>query len=139
MKGTACRLNLIKLTKILEENSLTQQGRKVHNLLVTLTELQKCAYATEKCRTPRSILRAYNLSFIFGIHCIDLFSQPKINSPRGMFGMPFHALTVHLPETLRLINGRSVVAEQAERQFNSLRCVSVKYLNFKQLKLFQNR
>ena len=109
---------------MLEEHSLTQQGRQVHTLLTTLTELQKYAYATEKGRTPRSILRAYNLSFIFGIRCLELFSEPKINSKRSMFGMPFHTLTVHLPETLRIINGRSIVAEQAERQFNSLRWVS---------------
>ena len=32
-----------------------------------------------------------------------------------MFGMPFHALTIHLPETLRIVNGRSIVAEAAER------------------------
>ena len=119
MKGSECRLNLIKLTSMLTDKTLTPEGRHVYNLLMSLVELQKIAYADETSRTPRTIQRAYNQAFIFATLYIKLFSSTT--KPRSVFGMPFHSLTNHLPEMLRLVNGRSIVAEQAERHFHKLR------------------
>lgn len=122
MKGSDCRGNLIKLVNLLSTSNIeSPEGHSVIRLLSSLVDIQKVAYSRESDRNPRTILRAYNQCFVFSIHYIELFSNPKSNTRRAMFGMPFHALTVHLPETLRLVNGISMVAEQAERQFNQIR------------------
>lgn len=123
MKGSDCRLNLIKLANLVHSapNPNTQQSNLLNGLLASLIEIQKLAYSRESDRNPRTILRAYNQCFLFSLYYIELFSDPKANTKRAMFGMPFHALVSHLPETLRLVNGISIVAEQAERQFNAIR------------------
>ena len=121
MKGTDCRKNIINIAQLLEKHQCSAEGHKIYSLVIALIELQKIAYAPLSERSPRSILRAYNQSFIFSLHCLDLFNDPKSCTQRSMFGMPFHVISVHLAETLRLIGGRSLVAEHAERHFNKLR------------------
>ena len=56
---------------------------------------------------------------------IKLFGDPTKTktSHRSMFGVPFHNISVHLPEMLRLVSGKSIMAEAAERHFNKLRSV----------------
>ena len=123
MKGSDCRLNLIKFTSIMYNYQTTTEGRNIYRLLMSLVELQKLAYSEEAARSQKSILRAYNQSFIIAIMYIRLFGDPSKTktSHRSMFGVPFHNISVHLPETLRLVNGRSIMAEAAERHFYKLR------------------
>ena len=123
MKGTECRLNLIKFTAIMHQHCDTPEGRNLYSLLISLVELQKLAYADESSRTQRTILRAYNQSFKFATYYMKLFGDAdKLKTSfRSMFGVPFHNISVHLPETLRLVNGKSIMAEAAERHFNKLR------------------
>ncbi|CAC5408359.1 unnamed protein product [Mytilus coruscus] len=42
-------------------------------------------------------------------------------TPRKFYGSHFHSLVVHLPEIYRIINTKSILAEQEERTFGSLR------------------
>lgn len=121
MKGTDCRLNLIKVAHLLWNWQESAEGRRLYSMVMALVEIQKAAYATESDRTPKSILRLYNQAFKFSLLSIELLSDPKCNSLRAIFGMPYHCLTIHLPEMLRLVSGRSIVAEHAERQFNKIR------------------
>lgn len=114
-------MNLIKLTNKFYIQQRTAEGRDVYKCLVSLVELQKLVYSEECKRTPKSILRAYNQSFIFALAYMKLFKTPTKNTHRAMFGVPFHNISVHLPETLRLVNGRSIMAEAAERHFNKLK------------------
>lgn len=125
MKGTDCRLNLIKMAIVINKHQMTAKGRDIYRLLLSLIEIQKIAYAEESERSPRSILRAYNQCYIFAQLYMKLFKNPKKNSHRSMYGMPFHVISVHLPEQYRLVNGRSIVAEAAERHFNKLRLVII--------------
>lgn len=120
MKGTDCRLAIIKMAQVLAEREEADL-RQLYKMVLSLVELQKIAYTPHKQLTPRLILRAYNKSFVFAMLCLDMFKSPKKNTPRHMFGMPFHCLTVHMAETLRLVSGRAIVAEHAERHFNKLR------------------
>ena len=106
-------------------NQELQQGRDIYRVLIALVELQKIAYAEECERSPRTVLRAYNQSFIFALLYMKLFNKPIKSRERAMFGMPFHALSHHLPDMIRLVNGRSIVAESAERHFGKLRYVVV--------------
>ena len=120
MKGIDCRMNLIKVTAHLCLNhQQSSDGQKMYTLLLSLVELQKIAYAPQSQRSPRSILRCYNQSFIFATTCIELFGGSRAG--KSMFGMPFHCMVTHLPELLRLVSARSIVAEHAERHFNKLR------------------
>lgn len=121
VKGTQRRIDLINLLEMLTPHTLSEKGRQIHTMLTCLVEIQHMAYAPESARTERLILRAHTKCFIFGIHYIKLFKNPRKNSPRSMFGMPFHTVVTHLPETLRLISGQSILAENAERHFNSFR------------------
>ena len=121
MKGTDCRLNIIKMASVMHSNQDTHLGRDIYRLLMSLIELQKIAYAEENERSPRIVLRAYNQSFVFALLYLKLFSSPKKSKERAMFGMPFHAISHHLPDIIRLVNGRSIGAKAAERHFNKLR------------------
>lgn len=121
MSGSQSREGLIKLTNFMS-SKCSEIGTKIYTMLLSLVELQKLAYSMEDHRTPRSILRGYCQAFRFGLSYTDLFSDnPNVKKPRSVFGMSFHSLTCHLPDMLRIVNGRSIVAEQAERHFNKLR------------------
>ena len=93
MKGTDCRLNLIKLTSVMFHHQQTSNGRDLYQVLLSLVELQKLAYASEVERSPRAILRAHNQSFIFGLRCMKLFSSPKNVAIEVCLGCLF----IHLP------------------------------------------
>lgn len=114
-------MNLIKMANILSSHQAKPEGRELYKVLIHLTELQKIAYSEEAQRTPKMVLRAYNQSFMFALAYMKLFKEPKKNTHRSMFGVPFHNISVHLPETMRLVNGRSIMAEAAERHFNKLK------------------
>lgn len=120
MKGTDCRISIIKMAHVLSER-VEPELSQLYAMVLSLVEMQKLAYTPQNSLTPRLILRAYNQCFIFAILCMNLLKDPKINTQRHMFGMPFHCLTVHMPETLRLVSGRAIFAEHAERHFNKLR------------------
>ena len=79
------------------------------------------AFAPESTRTELLIVRAHTKCLIFDIDCIKLFKNPNKNSSRSMLGMPFHTAVTHLPETLRLFSGRSILAENAVKHFDSFR------------------
>lgn len=121
VKGTDRRLDLINLTTLLAPYATTGEGKHIHSMLLALVELQHMAYAPESSRTPRLILRAYNKSFVFAIHYLHIFAAPTKNTVRSVYGMPFHTMSVHLAESLRLVSGQSIVAENSERHFNTLR------------------
>ena len=73
----------------------------------------------------KSILRAYNQSFTSATMYIKLFQYPTKTktSHRSMFRVPCHNISFHLTEMLRLVSGKSMMAESAERHFNKLRSV----------------
>ena len=126
MKGSECRKNLILVAISMQEKGFdtNPNTRQLFSLLVCLIELQKIAYSLAADRTPRAILRAYNQSYLFRILCAEVFPELHECTERAMYGMPMHCITTHLAEQLRLICGRSLVAEHAERYFNKLRYFS---------------
>ena len=99
MKGTDCRLNIIKIAHFLWTKREQKDAQKMYKMVMALIELQKLAYAPASERCPRSILRAYNPSFVFALTYMELFADPKSAQHRAMYGMPFHCITVHLPES----------------------------------------
>ena len=123
MKGSECWKNLVLAAISMSQQGLdgSPDGSKIYRMIIALIELQKIAYALESERTARTILRAHNQAMIFGLLCMELFKNPKTCSIRAMFGIPMHSITNHLPAELRLVSGRTLVAENAERYFNRLR------------------
>lgn len=57
---------------------------------------------------------------------------------RKFFGCHFHSLTVHAPETFRMICLRSLVPEQEERTFGDLRRISLNTANRQCGKIIDN-
>ena len=117
------------------EMAHTAVGKHEYNLLMSLVELQNIAYADATKRNPRTILRAYNQPYTFAIEYVRLFSLT--NKPRSVFGMSYHALANHLPEMLWLVNGRSILAEQAEA-FSKAKVRSLVLYYLKSLKIELN-
>ena len=87
----------------------------------TLAEISKLLYMTESNRSPRTILRLYNVTFLHGLLCTKLFKNPHTMSVGQMFGLYFHKTTVHAAEDTRIVSGYSRLVEQDERQFKELR------------------
>ena len=118
MKGTECRLNLLRFTSLMHQytNTHVLGGRDLYYLLISLVELQKSAYADDDKRKQKCILRAYSQSIIFATVYIKLFGDPTKTktSHRSMFGMLFHNMSVLLPYMLCLVSRKSIMAEAAE-------------------------
>ena len=95
---------------------IIRESRDLYRLPISPVELQKLAYADDNKRTQKSIPRAYNQSFIFATMYIKLFgdSTKTKTSHKSMFGVPFHNISFHLREKLRLVSGESMMAEAAE-------------------------
>ena len=98
------------------ENSLVQ-------LVDTLVEICEILYADIELRSPRSVLRLHNLTFIHGRLCVLLFYNPKAITKRKMFGKYFHSLTTHAPILNRIISLRSLNAELKELAFGEANAI----------------
>ena len=93
----------------------------MQEFLYTLTELCRLAYLPAQKRTPRIVLRAYNITYRHIILCNQLFGKkPKITK---FYGTYFHALTVHLAEVFRIIAPSSLYTESEERIFAIIRAI----------------
>ena len=125
MKGTECRLNLLRFTSLMHQYINILEGRDLYRLLISIVELQKSACADDKKRTQKCILRAYNQSIIFATVYLKLSGDPTKtkNLHKSMFGMLFHNISVLPPDMLCLVSGKFIVAEAAERHLNKLRSV----------------
>ena len=109
MKGTECRLNLLRFTSLMHQYINIFEGRDLYSLLISLVELQKSACADDNKRTQKCILRAYNQSIIFATVYIKLSGDPTKtkNVHRSMFSMLFHNMSVLLSYMLCLVSGRN--------------------------------
>ena len=93
-------------------HDITADENLVH-LVDTLVEICEILYADRESRSPRSVLRLHNLSFIHCRLCVRLFYRPKAISKRKYF----HSLTTHAPILNRMIGLRSLNDELQERAF----------------------
>lgn len=75
-------------------------------------------------RSPKQLMRRYNQCFLFGLLCKIVVAIPKKLTSRRFYGNHFHSITVHVPETARLFNLKSIIPEQEERSFGTLRRIS---------------
>ena len=73
--------NTIKTNRKGPDSELTAAVRgkveaKIKSLVDTLAELAILVYGTDEARTPRSILRLYNVSFMHANLCLDVLYPP---------------------------------------------------------------
>ncbi|CAG2231602.1 unnamed protein product [Mytilus edulis] len=128
IKGSDARLYAIKLSKFIENLQLDGKiSSDISQLINSLVEIINIAYSSVERRTPRQILRLYNQTFLFAVLSKSIIGIPVKMTQRKFYGSHFHSLVVHLPEIYRIINTKSILAEQEERTFGSLRRLAEGY------------
>ena len=101
----------------------TSCSNTIKQLLYTLQESNRLSYQKSLHRSPKSILRLYNIAFLHAISCFSVFGEaPKL--PK-LYGIYFHAITVHLPEVARIISPSSLDTENEERIFSILNSIGL--------------
>ena len=76
----------------------------LQGLVNTLAELSSLLYIMEEERTPRAILRLYNVSFQHAQYCVEVLHLPKKLSSGVLFGLYHHKLSTHAAEDTRIIS-----------------------------------
>ncbi|XP_078609001.1 uncharacterized protein LOC144880606 [Branchiostoma floridae x Branchiostoma japonicum] len=119
LRGVDYRKHLLILTAVLFEH---KANPKVIDLLSTLANVVHICYSLEKERTPRQVLRLANQVYLHSIHLREVIgTKTKVITSRKLYGTYFHSLSTHAPILYRLVNLRSLNAEQQERLFNKLK------------------
>ena len=90
----------------------------------TAAEINELLYANVTKRSPESILRLHNVTYIHATLCIQIFSSPKTITRAKMFGRYFHALVCHAPIVNRIIPLRSINTEVQERMFSQCKQIT---------------
>ena len=126
--GADMRVGLIRvyhvLLKAVESGSLNDDD--VLNLVRTAVCISDVMYSPPEERTPRNILRFYNVCWFHHELCVSLF--PSLIGTK-FFGLYFHSLLTHAPVQFELVSLRSVNTESNERLFHSVKSVAEKCTN----------
>lgn len=125
IKGSDARLYAVKLSKFTSQKF--EEGKVEENVLDlvnALLDIIPVCYSDHTARSPKQLLRLYNHCFLFGLLCKVVVAIPKKLTSRRFYGNNFHSITVHVPETARLFNLKSIIPEQVERLFGTLRRIS---------------
>ena len=117
VRGSDYRNAVMKLTAAVRG----KVEAKIQRLVDTLAELAILLYGTDEARTPRSILRLYNVSFMHANLCLEVLYPPRNLSLGVLYGLYFHKLMVHAAEETRIVSGYTRLTENEERQFKALR------------------
>lgn len=104
-----------------EEGKITES---IPNLVNSLVDIVTICYSDYDTRSPKQLLRLYNQCFVFGLLCKSVIGNPQKLTTRKFYGNHFHSITIHVPETARLFCIKSIVPEQEERSFGTLRRIS---------------
>ncbi len=117
---------LVKTTAgyLSQQNALSEKPLAIIN---TLVEMQRILYAAENLRCPSLILRYYNQSWLHSILLKELIKKPKKLTRQKLFGIYFQNLSAHAGMMLLLISGQ---AEQQERIFNHIKCITGSTSNY---------
>ena len=113
-----------RLSTIIVYNQLKYKcSTETSQLLYTLQEICRLTYLKAIYRTPKYILRLFNVTFQHAMLCFSVFGKtPKLTS---LYGIYFHAIVTHLPEMARIIAPSSLHSENEERTFSSLNSISL--------------
>lgn len=125
LKGSDARLYAVKLAKFTSQKYEEEKvDKNILDLVNALVDIITVCYSNYSARSPKQLLRLYNQCFLFGLLCKIVVGNPKKLTSRKFYGNHFHSITVHLPETARLFHLISIIPEQEERSFGTLRRIS---------------
>ena len=115
------RSSLLKVTHIMK----AKLPDDIQMILKTLVEIQHLLYADDEKRTPRAILRLYNLTFTHAIFLnILLRTSLKSLTKQKFFGKYFHGIISHSAFQFRLLSGAAMNVEDEERIFNTIKSIT---------------
>ena len=139
LKGSDARLFAIKLAKfVYKKYSENVISKDILLLCTSLVEIISLCYSHYQQRSPKTILRLYNQSFLFSTLSKKIIGIPKKMTARKFYGCHFHSLTVYAPQTFRIFCLRSLIPEQEERSFGDMRRISLNTSNRQCGKIIEN-
>ncbi len=94
---------------------------KVKSLMATITEISHNLYRKNVERSPKMVLRLYNVTWLHHELCVDLFPTTKKVTMTKIFGTYFHSLLMDSPRQYEIISLSSVHTEKQERLFGQAR------------------
>lgn len=120
-RGADCRLTAIHLLSLLSRSPSTPY--KVLRLIQTIVIIGEILYADDTNRSPQSVLKLYNCSFLHHELCKELFNT-TVMTRRKLFGSHLHALILHAPTQYEIMSLRSCNAECEERLFGQAKAIA---------------
>lgn len=122
LRATDYRRAMLKVSK-----KLLKDDEK--DILLLFCEMMGMYYENEEKRSPRSVLRLYNISFRHGQAIQRLLTPPKELTLRKLCGIYYHGAVDHAPLLYRLVCLRSICAELFERYFDRIEDITRKTWN----------
>ena len=119
------RKSLIEVTTFVH----TRINTRIFRVFETLCEIQEIFYSRE--RTPSTILRLYNVTFLHALLLVECFNKTKSLTQRKFFGQYYHSIICHAAQQYRIMPLPSSNAESEERMFKTLKEISAKMTNHK--------
>ena len=121
IRGTDYRRGCILISKYMRGKCRDS----VQRILDSLVEISRLSYAGALKRTPRSILRFHNITFLHAMWCKMLIGKtPKALTQRTFYGRYWHSLTCHAPLVLRIVSLSSIHTEEEERSFSTVNSIA---------------
>lgn len=122
LRATDYRKALLKVTMQLADQ--LQENERM--LLLTFCEMQGIYYQADEHRSPRQVLRLYNVSWFHGRAVQSVLCPPQSVTLRKLCGTYYHGAVDHAPLISRLVCLRSVNAELFERYFERIEDITKK-------------
>ena len=120
-KGSDYRMAAILVLLCLLEHS--QEGSSLI-LMQTIVEIMMVMYSNDEKRTPKQILRLFNITWLHAEVCANTLSHPSSVSQRKMFGIYFHAIVCHAAPQFEIVCLKSVNAEDQEHLFGQAESIT---------------
>ena len=95
-------------------------------LLNTIIRISELLYSFSSKRTPKTVLRLYNITWFHHELCCHFLSNPKHQSRSHLFGIYLHHLVAHAPRIFQEVCLRSTNAESQERLFSQAKHIGLR-------------
>ena len=127
LRATDYRRAMLKVTIALANKNLLENDEK--EILLLFSEMMGMYYENDEKRSPRSVLRLYNISFRNGQAIQRRLIPPKELTLQKMCGIYYHGAVDHASLLYRLVCLRSICAELFERYFDRIEDITRKTWN----------
>ena len=128
VSGAYLRVAAIKLYATLKHHNIDPLLKELLNTIARASEL---LYSYNSKRSPKTILRLYNITWFHHELCRHFLSNRKHQSRSHFFGIYLHDLVAHAPCIFKEICLRSTNAESQERLFSLAKHISLKATSHK--------